>query len=106
MGKEGCAVEKALDAIGGKWNTLVIRDLLSGRKRFTELQDSLGVSSKVLTSTLKHLDKNKVILRNVEPTTPPSVYYELSEYGFKLKSVIESLELWGSIEPPTVSPNS
>jgi DNA-binding HxlR family transcriptional regulator len=103
MGRPGCPVEKAVNTIGGKWNTLIVRDLLEGKQRFNELQESLtGISSKVLTEKLQYLENQQVIRREVLATSPPSVYYELTEYGQKLDQVINALQIWGSIEPPKV----
>ena len=104
MGEIGCNVEKALNIIGGKWTTLIVRDLLDGPRRFTELRKSLhDISPKSLTTRLKNLEHHSVISRTVFAEIPPRVEYSLTEYGRKLQGVIGALEEWGRIEPPKVS---
>ena len=104
MGEIGCNVEKALNIIGGKWATLIVRDLLGGPKRFTELRKSLHeISPKSLIVRLKNLERHSVITRTVYAEIPPRVEYALTGYGKKLEGVIAALEEWGRIEPPKIS---
>ncbi|MUT68300.1 helix-turn-helix domain-containing protein [Paenibacillus sp. NEAU-GSW1] len=92
-----CPVKRAMDILDGKWTILIIRDLLSGKKRFGELRYSLGeISPKVLTQRLKELEEKGLILKTIYPVLPPKVEYELTEEGQQLRAVIESLAAWGS----------
>lgn len=73
-----CPVELTLKLIGNKWKVLIIRDLLTGTKRFNELKKSLdGVSQKVLTSNLRSMEDDGLIERKVYPEVPPKVEYTL-----------------------------
>lgn len=92
-----CTVERALDVIDGKWTTLILRDLLSGTRRFGELRASLnGVSPKTLTDRLRDLEQRGVLTRQVFPEIPPRVEYTLTEKGRALGSVVRALAEWGA----------
>ena len=91
-----CYVEKSLDVLGGKWSYLIIKHLFSGKKRFGELRKLLhDVNARSLTNCLRNLEEQQVISRNVIPTVPVTVEYELTEKGISLKDVIAALYLWG-----------
>ena len=91
-----CPVETTLLLISSKWKVLIIRDLLSGKKRFGELKKSIeSISQKVLTSNLRDMEQSGLITRTVYPEVPPRVEYELSETGLSLKPVIDSMMTWG-----------
>ena len=91
-----CPVETTLLVIGSKWNVLIIRELLSGTKRFNELKASIsGISQKVLTSQLRSMEQNGLIIRTVYPEVPPKVEYCLTELGYSLKKVLDVLWVWG-----------
>lgn len=91
-----CPVETCLLMIDGKWKPLIIRELLTGKKRFSELQRGIdGISQKVLTSNLKKMVSNKLIIRTVYPEVPPRVEYELTELGYSLSTVIDAMWDWG-----------
>ena len=93
-----CPVETTLLLMGDKWKVLIVRDLLSGTKRFGELKKSLnGISQKVLTSHLRTMEKNGLITRKVYPQVPPKVEYTLTEVGESLKQVHDAMLDWGSI---------
>lgn len=95
-----CPVRKAMDIVDGKWTLLVIRELLGGKRRFGELLGAIGnVSPKVLTQRLKLLEDEQLISKIIYPEVPPRVEYELRERGKQLRSVIESLAIWGSDLP-------
>lgn len=92
-----CPVEMTLQLIGDKWKVLIIRDLLSGTKRFNELMRSVGgISQKVLTSNLRSLEASGLVNRKVYPEVPPRVEYSLTETGMSLKPILDSMIEWGT----------
>lgn len=91
-----CPVETTLSIIGNKWSFLIIRDLLDGTRRFGELKKSIGsISQKVLTSNLRTLEELGILTRKVYPEVPPKVEYTLTETGYSLKPVLDSMHIWG-----------
>lgn len=91
-----CPVETTLLLIGDKWKVLIIRDLLSGTMRFGELKKSIGsISQKVLTSQLRAMEKQGLVHREVFPEVPPRVEYSLTELGYSLKPILDSMSVWG-----------
>lgn len=92
-----CPVETTLQLIGNKWKVLILRDLLCGTKRFNELMRSVsGITQKVLTSNLRTMEADGLLLRKVYPEVPPRVEYSLTETGLSLKPVLDSLGAWGT----------
>ncbi len=82
--------------IGDKWKVLILRDLLSGTKRFGELKKSLGtVTQKVLTAQLRDMEKKGLISRKAYSEIPPRVEYTLTKLGYSLKPVLDALDRWG-----------
>jgi DNA-binding HxlR family transcriptional regulator len=91
-----CPVETTLLLIGDKWKVLVLRDLINGTKRFGELKNSIGsISQKVLTQQLRSMEKDGLINRKVYAEVPPKVEYSLTEEGFSLKPILDSMMKWG-----------
>ncbi len=91
-----CPVETTLMLIGDKWKVLILRDLLSGTKRFGELKKSIGsVSQKVLTAQLRDMEENGLISRKVYAEVPPRVEYSLTDLGQSLKPILDSMWNWG-----------
>lgn len=91
-----CPVETTLALIGDKWKPLILRDLLTGTKRFGELQKSVGhVSQKVLTSQLRAMEADGLVHREVFAEVPPRVEYSLTPLGRSLEPVIDALKVWG-----------
>ena len=91
-----CPVEVTLLLLSNKWTILILRDLLTGTKRFGELKKSLsGVSQKVLTANLRSLEEKGIIEREVFPEVPPRVEYKLTELGKTLEPIIDSMHAWG-----------
>ena len=91
-----CPVETTLTLISDKWKVLIIRDLLSGTKRFGELKRSIGsVSQKVLTAQLRQMEAGGLLTRRVFPEVPPRVEYTLTELGSSLKPVLDAMSDWG-----------
>ena len=88
-------VGELLSQIGSKWTVLVIRQLETGPKRFSELKRALpGVSQKVLTATLRDLERDGMVTRTVTPVIPPRVDYELTELGQDLRGPLATLSAW------------
>ncbi|WP_294385524.1 helix-turn-helix domain-containing protein [uncultured Clostridium sp.] len=91
-----CPVEITLKFIGDKWKILILRDLLTGTKRFGELKKSVGnITQKVLTSNLRAMEENGLLTRKVYPEVPPRVEYTLTETGYSLKPILDSMFEWG-----------
>ena len=90
------AVQDALYVLNGKWKLPIIIALREGNKRFGELQKAVkGISAKVLSHELKHLEINDFIERKVYDTMPVTVEYELTPYSDTLGNVIGALKEWG-----------
>lgn len=92
-----CPVATTVGLIGNKWKLLIIRDLLTGTKRFGELRKSVtGISQKVLTDNLRSLEEDGLLTRKIYAEVPPRVEYTLSELGCSLKPIMNSMEEWGN----------
>lgn len=92
-----CPVETTLMLISDRWKVLIIRDLLEGTKRFGELKKSVGsISQKVLTANLRSMEERGLLTRKVFPEVPPRVEYTLTETGYSLKPVLDSMIAWGT----------
>lgn len=92
-----CPVETTLTLIGNKWKVLIIRDLLTGTKRFGELKKSIGsVSQKVLTAQLRAMEEDGLIHREVYAEVPPRVEYSLTELGWSLQPILDAMVNWGN----------
>jgi DNA-binding HxlR family transcriptional regulator len=84
------------DVIEGRWTTLVIRELLPGRKRFSEIQRALtGMSPKVLTARLRLLERRGLLTQTVFATAPPMTEYELTSLGRQLEAVLNAMADFG-----------
>ncbi len=91
-----CPIETTLTLISDKWIVLIIRDLLTGTKRFGELRRSISqVSQKVLTAQLRQMEAAGLINRKVYAEVPPRVEYSLTELGYSLKPVLDAMQVWG-----------
>lgn len=91
-----CPVETTLLLIGDKWKVLILRDLMTGTKRFGELKKSLGsVSQKVLTAQLRDMEASGIVNRKVYAEVPPKVEYSLTRLGESLRPVIDVMRSWG-----------
>lgn len=90
-----CPVRDVLDIIGDKWSVLVISLLADGPMRFMELKRTIGlVSQRMLTRTLRGLERDGLITRTVHPVVPPRVDYELTEVGHGLEGITAELAQW------------
>lgn len=97
---DGCAVAQALDVIGERWALLVVRDLLLGPKRFTDLQAGLpGASSDVLSQRLRELVGAGVVQRRRLPPPAGSWVYELTPWGAGLEEIVVSMARWAHGSP-------
>jgi DNA-binding HxlR family transcriptional regulator len=93
---ESCPVARAVRVLDGKWTMLVIRDLLGGTRRFSDLRASLvGISPKTLTDRLRELEHHGLVERVCYAEIPPRVEYTLTEKGRTLGPVIGALADWG-----------
>src|SRR5438128_9611260 len=93
---EDCrSVSEVLARVGDKWTVLVVTVLGEGPKRFNELRRALGsISQRMLTLTLRCLERDGLVTRTVFPTVPPRVDYELTQLGHSLLEPVSSLGLW------------
>jgi len=89
------AVSEVLSRVGDKWTVLVVQTLGDGPKRFNELRRALGsISQRMLTLTLRGLERDGLVTRTVFPTIPPRVDYELTRLGRSLLEPVSELGLW------------
>src|SRR5262245_18631954 len=88
-------VSEVLQRIGDKWTVLVVGELGDGPRRFNEIRRALGsISQRMLTLTLRSLERDGLVTRTVFPTMPPRVDYELTKLGHSLLEPVSSLGLW------------
>jgi DNA-binding HxlR family transcriptional regulator len=91
-----CPIETTLTLMGDKWKILIVRDLLTGTKRFGELKKSLGdITQKVLTQHLRAMEESGLVNRKVYAEVPPRVEYSLTETGLSLKTIHDIMWNWG-----------
>ncbi|HCK89009.1 MAG TPA: transcriptional regulator [Erysipelotrichaceae bacterium] len=91
-----CPVEYTASLLGNKWKPLILRELLTGTKRYNELTRNVaGISAKVMTENLRELEEDGVIARKVYPEVPPRVEYSLSEKGRDLEGIINAMKEYG-----------
>ncbi|MBB5180369.1 DNA-binding HxlR family transcriptional regulator [Planomicrobium koreense] len=96
--KYNISVEATLEVIGGKWKTVILCHLTHGTKRTSELRRLMpNITQKMLTQQLRELETDGVINRIVYNQVPPKVEYELSEYGWSLQGILDSLCNWGEM---------
>jgi DNA-binding HxlR family transcriptional regulator len=99
-----CPVAHALDLVGERWTLLIVRELLHGPKRYTDLAGDLpGIGTNILATRLRDLEACGIVAKRRLPPPAASQVYELTEYGAGLRAVMRSLALWGarSLGPPT-----
>jgi DNA-binding HxlR family transcriptional regulator len=91
-----CPIAHALELVGERWSLLIVRELLNGPKRYTDLAGALpGIGTNVLAARLKDLEGCEVIAKRKLPPPTPAQVYELTPYGAGLKAVVRELALWG-----------
>jgi DNA-binding HxlR family transcriptional regulator len=99
-----CPIAHALDMVGERWALLIVRELLRGPKRYTDLAGQLpGIGTNILAARLKDLEGCGVVVKRRLPPPAASQVYELTPYGAGLKSIVRELAVWGirSLGPPT-----
>jgi DNA-binding HxlR family transcriptional regulator len=91
-----CPIEVALEVIGGMWKVIVVRELRTGTKRYSELHRGLrNATHKMLAQQLRQLERDGVIDRKVYPQVPPKVEYSLTPLGRELEPLLDSMGDWG-----------
>ena len=91
----GCAVETAIEIIGGRWKVLILQELFGGVRRFSELHRALaGISHRTLTQQLRELEGHGIIRRKIYREVPPKVEYSLTPMGETLRPVIGVMHDW------------
>ncbi|MCS6997988.1 MAG: helix-turn-helix transcriptional regulator [Aquificaceae bacterium] len=91
-----CPAELAIQILSGKWKLYILKNLMEGKKRFSQLQKSIpGITQRMLSKQLKELEACGLIRRTVYPVVPPMVEYELTEIGKRLEGIFETMHRWG-----------
>ncbi|MEO7056247.1 MAG: winged helix-turn-helix transcriptional regulator [Caldimonas sp.] len=97
---DGCAAAHALDLVGERWALLIVRELVLGPKRFTDLRNGLpGISPNVLTQRLEELERASIVRRRRLPPPAASSVYELTPWGTELEPAIQALGRWAARSP-------
>ena len=99
-----CPMAHALDLVGDRWSLLIVRDLMHGPQRYTDLVDRLpGIGTNILAARLRDLERHGIVVRRTLPPPAASRVYDLSDYGRELRPALRELALWGarSLGPPT-----
>lgn len=87
--------EKAFELLGKRWTGLIIRTLLSGQKRFTDIAEAIpNMSARMLTERFKELEKEGIVIRKVYPEVPVRIEYELTEKGTELQNAMDEIQKW------------
>lgn len=90
-----CGIRDVLTRVGDKWSVLVIVELASGIRRFRELQRAIdGISQRMLTLTVRRLERDGLVTRTVFPSVPAQVTYELTDLGSSLTHLVKQLADW------------
>lgn len=89
-----CGIARTMEILGGKWTILLVRDLMEGPRRFSELEHSLaGISPRTLAARLKELEEDSIISRDCSPGHP---VYSLTERGLGLHGILDQMRWWGT----------
>lgn len=98
-----CPTRRVLDRIGDRWTVLVVGSLSDGPLRYSELRDRIdGISQKMLTQTLRGLERDGLVTRTVMAQIPPRVDYELTPAGHSLRDPLRALEDWAKEHMPDI----
>lgn len=102
--EQDCGTREVLDRIGDKWSVLVVVELAAGVRRFRQLQRAVpGISQRMLTLTVRRLERDGLLTRSVYPTVPPQVEYELTEMGRSLHLQVRGLADWAAAHSDAVA---
>ncbi|SDK43491.1 winged helix-turn-helix transcriptional regulator [Streptomyces indicus] len=103
--QDECGVRDVLDRLGDKWSVYVLVELTTGTLRFKELQRRIhgDVSQRMLTLTLRRLERDGLVQRTVHPTIPPQVEYELTAMGRSMSHLLRSLSEWSIAHRPAIA---
>ena len=101
---EGCqGVSEVLSRIGDKWSVLIVMLLGDGPRRFNDLKRTIGsISQRMLTLTLRGLERDGLVTRTIFPTIPPRVDYELTDLGHSLRGPVQALGQWAFAHLPAI----
>ena len=97
-----CPSRAVLDRIGDRWTALIIGVLEDGPRRFSQIRDSMGITSKVLTQTLRTLEGDGLIRRTAYDESPPRVEYELTPLGLTLREPLAAIRDWAEVHLPEI----
>lgn len=87
--------ENAFELLGKRWTGLIIRALLSGQKRFSDIAEAIpNMSARMLTERFKELEKAGIVIRKVYPEVPVRIEYELTEKGAELQKAMDEIQKW------------
>jgi DNA-binding HxlR family transcriptional regulator len=101
---EACPIQEVLDRVAGKWSILIMVAATDGPIRFTELERAIpSVSRRMLTLTLRNLERDGLMTRTVHPTVPPKVEYELTPIARELRAVLATLTGWAEHHRATIA---
>ena len=92
-----CPFITAQEFLSRKWTIPILRELIDGKKRFSELQKKFEITRSTLSQRLKILESEGLVHREVFPEVPPRVEYSLTEIGKSFKPVLDSIEVWGNL---------
>ncbi|MEU7581321.1 helix-turn-helix domain-containing protein [Streptomyces sp. NPDC041068] len=103
--QDECGVRDVLDRLGDKWSVYVVVELAAGVLRFKELQRRIhgDISQRMLTLTVRRLERDGLVERTVHPTIPPQVEYELTEMGQSLTHLVKALADWSIDHRPAIA---
>jgi DNA-binding HxlR family transcriptional regulator len=96
LSMQACPVSFVMNKIGGHWKPIILYQLMSGPKRYSELKRAIPtITEKMLIQHLKQLQADDLVIRKAEPVVPPYVIYQFSERGESLKPVLKAIAAWG-----------
>ncbi len=97
-----CPSRVVLDRIGDRWTALIVGVLEDGPRRFSEIRESMGITSKVLTETLRALERDGIVTRTAYDESPPRVEYELTPLGLTLRDPLAAIRDWAEEHLPQI----
>jgi DNA-binding HxlR family transcriptional regulator len=97
-----CPSRVVLDRIGDRWTALIVGVLEDGPRRFSEIRNAMGIAPKVLTQTLRALERDGLIRRTAYDESPPRVEYELTPLGLTLREPLAAIRDWAEAHLPEI----